>query len=95
MLADMIRIQILVDVKLHARVKRLARRTGFPLAEFCRRSLQEMVARQVSKPWMAFAGLVNGRPGDSSSVDDASIVGTGRQRGGPSRLRPNRRRLPA
>ena len=67
----MIRTQISVDAKLYARAKQLARREGISLAELCRRSLEEAVARQPSdKPWMRYAGVVEGRPDDSSSVDE-------------------------
>ena len=67
----MIRTQISVDPNLYARAKRVARRKGISLAELCRRSLEEAVAREPSKkPWMAFAGMVEGRPEDSSTVDE-------------------------
>ena len=67
----MIRTQISVDAALYARAKQVARRQGISLAELCRRSLAEAVGRQPSKkPWMAFAGMVEGRPEDSSTVDE-------------------------
>ncbi|HMA95777.1 MAG TPA: hypothetical protein VKP30_23975 [Polyangiaceae bacterium] len=67
----MIRTQISVDEELYRRAKSLARRDGISLAELCRRSLQVAVAKQPSdKPWMAFAGIVEGSPSDSESVDD-------------------------
>jgi len=67
----MIRTQISVDKELYRRAKTLARRRGISLAELCRRSLEEAVAREPSeKPWMAFAGIVEGAAGDSESVDD-------------------------
>lgn len=66
----MIRTQISVDEELYERAKALARRQGISLAELCRRSLQEVVGREPSsKPWMAFAGILDGRPEDSESVD--------------------------
>jgi hypothetical protein len=66
----MIRTQISVDKNLYARAKRVARRKGISLAELCRRSLEEVVAREpTDKPWMAFSGMVEGREEDSSSVD--------------------------
>jgi cytidylate kinase len=66
----MIRTQISVDEKLYVRAKRVARRKGISLAELCRRSLEEVVAREpTDKPWMAFAGMVEGREEDSSTVD--------------------------
>jgi hypothetical protein len=66
----MIRTQISLDADLYARAKELARRQGISLAELCRRSLEEAVARQPSaRAWMAFAGTIDGRPEDSSTVD--------------------------
>jgi hypothetical protein len=67
----MIRTQISVDANLYARAKKIARRQGISLAELCRRSLEQAVAREPSdKPWMAYAGIVQGQPGDSGSVDE-------------------------
>ncbi len=67
----MIRTQISVDEDLYRRAKTVARRQGISLAELCRRALQEAVARQPSdKPWMAFAGIIEGDEGDSCTVDD-------------------------
>jgi hypothetical protein len=67
----MIRTQISFDAKLYARAKVLARRQGISLAELCRRSLQTALAAETpGKPWMRFAGIVHGEPGDSSTVDD-------------------------
>ncbi len=67
----MIRTQISVDSDLYAKAKQVARRMGISLAELCRRSLEEVVARQPSeKPWMAYAGTIEGRPDDSSTVDE-------------------------
>jgi hypothetical protein len=67
----MIRTQISVDAKLFAKAKDVARRMGISLAELCRRSLEQAVARHPSdKPWMAYAGAVEGRPEDSGTVDD-------------------------
>lgn len=60
-----------VDADLYARAKEVARRKGISRAELCRRSREEAVARQPSeKPWMAFAGVVEGRPGDSGAADE-------------------------
>jgi hypothetical protein len=67
----MIRTQISVDEELYRRAKLVARRNGISLAELCRRSLEAVVAKEPSnKPWMAFAGIVEGAPTDSESVDD-------------------------
>ncbi len=67
----MIRTQISVDADLYARAKKVARQLGISLAELCRRSLEETVAQHPSaKPWMVYAGIVEGRPEDSSTVDE-------------------------
>lgn len=67
----MVRTQISVDEQLYRRAKTLARRKGISLAELCRRSLEEMVAKEPSdKPWMAYAGIFEGCDSDSESVDD-------------------------
>ena len=67
----MIRTQISVDEELYERARELAKRQGISLAELCRRSLQEAVSRvPSSKPWMAYAGDLDGHPDDSSTVDE-------------------------
>jgi hypothetical protein len=67
----MIRTQISVDEVLYRRAKRLARRQGISLAELCRRSLEHAVAQEPSdKPWMVYAGSIDGEAGDSASVDE-------------------------
>jgi len=67
----MIRTQISVDEGLYRRAKRIAQRRGISLAELCRRSLEALVAREPNdKPWMAYAGLLDGDEHDSSTVDD-------------------------
>jgi hypothetical protein len=67
----MIRTQISVDEDLYRRAKTIARRHGISLAELCRRSLEATIAKEPSsKPWMAFAGIVEGTSSDSESVDD-------------------------
>lgn len=67
----MIRTQISVDAELYARAKKVARQLGISLAELCRRSLEETVAHHPSaKPWMVYAGIVEGEPEDSSTVDE-------------------------
>ena len=67
----MVRTQISVDAELYTRAKMVARREGISLAELCRRSLETAVAAQpTGKPWMKYAGIVEGRPDDSSTVDD-------------------------
>jgi len=67
----MIRTQISVDVDVYTRAKAVARRMGISVAELVRRGLQETIAREpTSKPWMAYAGILDGRPEDSSTVDE-------------------------
>lgn len=67
----MIRTQISVDRTLYAKAKEVARRQGISVAELCRRGIVELVSRQPSdKPWMRYAGIVQGNPGDSSTVDE-------------------------
>jgi hypothetical protein len=74
----MIRTQISVDEELYRRAKLVARRKTISLAELCRRSLEEAVSREpTDRPWMAFAGIVEGSPSDSESIDE---VVYGRQR---------------
>jgi hypothetical protein len=66
----MIRTQISVDDELYEQAKRVARQKGISLAELCRRGLEELVAREPSdKPWMAFAGILDGAEDDSSTID--------------------------
>jgi hypothetical protein len=68
---NMIRTQISLDSSLYVKAKQVARRQGISLAELCRRALEAVVARQPSqKPWMKFAGCIDGRPEDSQSVDE-------------------------
>ena len=67
----MIRTQISFDKTLYDRAKRAAKRQGVSLAELCRRSIAEVVARDDSHyPWMKYVGAVDGSENDSSSVDE-------------------------
>jgi hypothetical protein len=67
---NVIRTQISFDKPLYERAKRAAKRRGVSLAELCRRSIAEYVARDDSShPWMSYVGTVDGEPDDSSSVD--------------------------
>jgi hypothetical protein len=66
----MIRTQISVDEDLYERAKEVAKRQGISLAELCRRGLASIVGREPSsRPWMAYAGILEGAEDDSSSVD--------------------------
>ncbi len=68
---NMIRTQISVERDLYDKAKRVARRRRISLAELCRQSLEDMIAREpTDKPWMKYAGIVEGRPEDSVSVDE-------------------------
>ena len=67
----MIRTQISVDRELYKRAKTMAKRHKISLAELCRRSLRETVSKEpVDKPWMAYAGVLDGEPEDSGTVDE-------------------------
>ncbi len=66
----MIRTQISVDEDLYRRAKEIAKRRGISLAELCRQSLERLVAQEPhDKPWMAYAGLLEGDEEDSTTVD--------------------------
>ena len=67
---NMIRTQISVDEELYERAKVVAKRRGISLAELCRRSLEAAVAREpTDKPWMAYAGILEGDRLDSETID--------------------------
>lgn len=67
---NMIRTQVSFDRDFYIRAKAVARRQGISLAELCRRGLEKLLAREPSdKPWMAFAGLLEGDFDDSASID--------------------------
>ena len=67
----MIRTQISFDVTMYERAKAVALRQGISLAELCRRSLAGAIASEpTDKPWMKYAGMFEGRPDDSISVDE-------------------------
>lgn len=67
---NMIRTQISVDEELYRRAKELARRKGISLAELTRRGLEGVLAGEPSsKPWMSYAGILEGHEDDSSTID--------------------------
>jgi hypothetical protein len=67
----MIRTQISFDKALYERAKRTAKRQGVSLSELCRRSVAEAVAHDdTDKPWMRYAGTVDGDLDDSTRVDE-------------------------
>lgn len=67
----MIRTQVSLDPELYERARALARQQGISFAELCRRSLAIALARVPgNQPWMAYVGVVEGRPDDSCTVDE-------------------------
>lgn len=66
----MIRTQISFDEMLYEHAKRAARRQGISLAELCRRSVADAIARSdAEEPWMPYIGSIDGEREDSSRVD--------------------------
>jgi hypothetical protein len=66
----MIRTQISVDKSLYQRAKRTALRRGISIAELCRQGLEQVVASDTpTKPWMEMAGIFEGNPNDSATID--------------------------
>lgn len=66
----MIRTQISFDEDLYKRAKGIAKQKGVSLSELCRRGLAALLAREPKqKPWMAYAGRLQGRKDDSASID--------------------------
>ena len=66
----MVRTQISFDEELFDRAKAMAKRRGVSLAELCRRGLEALLATEPSgKPWMGYAGIVEGDADDSQTVD--------------------------
>jgi len=66
----MIRTQISFDDDLYQKAKRVAKQKGISLSELCRRGLAALLAKEpTQKPWMAYAGLLQGRKNDSASID--------------------------
>lgn len=69
----MVRKQISLDAALYERAKQLARQKGISFAELCRQSLSSALDQVPSdKPWMAFAGTVDGGWEDSRNVDEVA-----------------------
>jgi hypothetical protein len=66
----MIRTQISFDADLYTQARASAKRHGISIAELCRRAVAEVIARESpDRPWMSFAGILDGSEGDSESVD--------------------------
>jgi post-segregation antitoxin (ccd killing protein) len=67
---NMVRTQISVDESLYQRAKKAARRRGISIAELCRQGLEKTLANEMpNKPWMELAGVFEGKPDDSVSID--------------------------
>ena len=73
MITLMIRTQVSFDKGLYGKARKAAKRRGVSLAELCRRGLEQILSQESPKskerPWMAYAGMLEGREADSSSVD--------------------------
>jgi len=73
----MIPTRIALDPDLYDHATEVARRQDISLAELCRRALSREVARYPEdtaqdpkrRPWMAYLGSLEGRSGDSLTVD--------------------------
>lgn len=67
----MIRTQISLDAEVYEEAKEYAAESGISLAEFCRQSVTEhLVKYRKAGPIARFAGIYEGNPDDSSSVDE-------------------------
>lgn len=67
----MVYTQIAVEETLYEKAQELAQRKGISLEELWLRSLEDVVTREpAAKSWMAFAGMFEGQPEDSSTVDE-------------------------
>jgi hypothetical protein len=67
----MVYTQIAIDDTLYKRAQEVAQRKGISLEDLWLRSLEDVVTREpAAKPWMAYAGMFEGQPDDSSSVDE-------------------------
>lgn len=60
-----------MDDELYERAQTVAKRKGVSVPELARQSLEQTVTRELSdRPWMAFAGTLDGETEDSASVDE-------------------------
>lgn len=67
----MIQTTISLDGELHERAKLFAKQKEISFAELCRRCLADSLPQVPSdKPWMAFAGMVDGVWEGSRSLDE-------------------------
>ncbi len=67
----MIRTRVSLSEEEYSAAKREAERLGISLPDLLRRSLQELLPADESKPWMRYAGMVDsGDPHSSQDIDD-------------------------
>lgn len=67
----MIRTQISLEGEVYEEAKLYAAESGISLAEFCRRSVTEQLVKyRKAGPIARFAGIYDGDPNDSSTVDE-------------------------
>lgn len=67
----MIRTQISLEADVYEEAKVFAAESGISLAEFCRQSVTEQLVKYRKSGAIArFAGIYEGDPNDSSSVDE-------------------------
>lgn len=67
----MIRTQISLEGAVYEEAKIYAAESGISLAEFCRQSVTEQLVKyRKAGPIARFAGIYDGDPNDSSTVDE-------------------------
>jgi hypothetical protein len=67
----MVRTQISLEPEVYEEAKIYAAECGISLAEFCRQSVTEQLAKyRKAGPIARFAGIYDGDPDDSASVDE-------------------------
>lgn len=67
----MVRTQVSLSEEQYEAAKQEAERLGISFAELVRRSLNEVLPVDHSKPWMRFAGVVkSGDPNSSQNIDE-------------------------
>jgi len=68
---NMIRTQISLESEVYEEAKIHAAENGISLAEFCRQSVTEQLVKyRKAGPIARFAGIYEGDPNDSSTVDE-------------------------
>ena len=67
----MIRTQVSLDPDMYESAREEARRLGISFAEICRRALGQWLKQSPEpRPWLRFAGALEGDAESSQSVDD-------------------------